>query len=82
MYGTLFFQPQEKPSCLPYYCTTKEENETEITTNGARTVSRHSEYSDRDVQLLRQLQKFQCSTEAFWEETVFEMGLEFDFNQW
>jgi len=39
-------------------------------------------YSDRDMQLLRQLQKFQCKTEAFREETAFVMGLEFDFNQW
>lgn len=51
MYGTLFFQPQGKTSCLPYYYTTKEENDTEITMNGARTISKHFEYSDRDMQL-------------------------------
>lgn len=36
----------------------------------------------QDMQLLRPLQKFQCKTEAFREETIFIMGLEFDFNQW
>lgn len=36
----------------------------------------------QDMQLVRQLHKFQCDTEEFNEETILVMGLEFDFNQW
>lgn len=36
----------------------------------------------QDMQPVRPLHKFQCDTEEFNEETIFVMGLEFDFNPW